>query len=153
MAYVRPEEVVSPKSRVRSVIEVIHDPGENGMSVARIVWDEKEVIATRWNGNSEQPLGNPVSRGHATWFVVDGYAATSVENAARSAAEDAPDSLVAQYRAMAADADRERDAEEWTEGLIESFSEAPIGEVAIGERPISKEVIGKETTGDASAQE
>ncbi len=116
--YVHPEEVLSPRSRIGRVIEVIHDPGENGMSVARISWDEIEVIAIRWNGNSKQPLGNPVSRGCATWFVVDDYAAESVEQAARRAAQDSPDSLVAKYREMAADSDREREAEEWSEGLI-----------------------------------
>ncbi len=117
-SYVKPEEVLSPKSLVGGVVEVIHDPGADGMSVARILWDGEEVIATRWNGNAEQPLGNPVSRGHATWFVVDGYAATSVEQAARLAAEASPNGLVAQYRAMAADSEREAEAEEWTEGLI-----------------------------------
>jgi hypothetical protein len=118
MSYVRPEEVVSPKSRVGGVIEVIHDPGEGQMSVARVLWDEEEVIATRWNGSDERPLGNPVSRGHATWFVVDEYAADSVEQAARAAAERSPTSLVAKYREMANDREREAEAEEWSEGLI-----------------------------------
>jgi hypothetical protein len=54
MSYLRPDEVLSPKNRVR-IVEVIHDPGENRMSVARIVWDGEEVIATRWNGNTERP--------------------------------------------------------------------------------------------------
>ncbi len=118
MAYIRPEEVLSPKSSVGGVLEVIHDPGENRMTVARILWDEEERIATRWNGSDEQPLGNPVSRGHATWFVVDGYAAASVEQAARAAAERSPNSLVARYREMANDSEREREAEAWSEGLI-----------------------------------
>jgi hypothetical protein len=122
MSYIKPEEVLSPKNRVLGVVEVIHDPGEGRMSVARLLWRKEEgeevVIATRWNGNAEQPLGNPVSRGHATWFVVDGYAAPSVEEAARAAAEASPNGLVAQYRAMAGDTEREREAEEWTEGLI-----------------------------------
>ncbi len=118
MAYIRPEEVLSPKSSVGGVLEVIHDPGENRMTVARILWDEEERIATRWNGSDEQPLGNPVSRGHATWFVVDGYAADSVEQAARAAAERSPNSLVARYREMANDSEREREAEAWSEGLI-----------------------------------
>ena len=122
MPYIPPEEVLSPRSQVRGVIEVIHDPGEDGMSVARIQWGDEVVIATRWNGNSKQPLGNPVSRGHATWFVVDGYAAASVEQAARAAAEQSPNSLVARYREMAADADREREANEWIEGLINDAS-------------------------------
>ena len=99
-------------------MEVIHDPGANRMTVARILWNEKEVVATRWNGNDERPLGNPISRGHATWFVVDDYAAAKVEEAARAAAEKSPNSLIAKYREMAGDEDREREAEEWSEGLI-----------------------------------
>ena len=118
MSYIRPEEVLSPKTMVGGVLEVIHDPGENPMSVARILWEDEEKIATRWNGSDEQPLGNPVSRGHATWFVVDDYAAAKVEEAARAAAEQSPNSLVARYREMAKDLDREREAEEWSEGLI-----------------------------------
>jgi hypothetical protein len=124
MSYIKPEEVLSPKNRVRGVVEVIHDPGEGGMSVARLLWrderseSEELVIATRWNGSAQQPLGNPVSRGHATWFVVEGYAAPGVEQAARAAAEASPNGLVAQYRAMAGDREREREAEEWNEGLI-----------------------------------
>jgi hypothetical protein len=118
MPYLRPEEVLSPKNSVGGILEVIHDPGENRMSVARILWDEEERIATRWNGSDDQPLGNPVSRGHATWFVVDGYAAASVEQAAREAAEKSPNSLAARYREMANDSEREREAEEWSEGLI-----------------------------------
>ncbi len=94
MSYVRPEEVWSPRKRVGGIIEVIHDPGENGMSVARIIWDEEPVVAVRWNGNSEQPLGNPMSRRHPTWFVVDEYAEAEVERAARAMAERSPNSLV-----------------------------------------------------------
>jgi len=118
MPYIKPEEVLSPRNLVGGVLEVIHDPGEGQMSVARIVWDGEEVIATRWNGTSEQPLGNPVSRGHATWFVVDGYVAAEVEDAARRAAQTFPNGLIARYREMAADKEREREAEEWSEGLI-----------------------------------
>jgi hypothetical protein len=118
MSYVHPEAVLSPRNRVGGVIEVIHDPGENGMSVARIIWDEAPVVAVRWNGNTEQPLGNPMSRRQPTWFVVDGFAAASVEQAAREAAEKSPNSLAAKYREMASDTEREREAEEWTEGLI-----------------------------------
>jgi hypothetical protein len=118
MAYIRPEEVLSPRKRVGGILEVIHDPRENGMSVARILWDDEPVVAIRWNGNTKQPLGNPMSRRQPTWFVVDGYAASSVEQAAREAAERSPNSLVAQYREMSSDSEREREAEDWTEGLI-----------------------------------
>lgn len=118
MAYIKPENVLSPKRRVGGILEVIHDPQENGMSVARIIWDEEPRLAIRWNGDDAKPLGNPVARGQATWFIVDGFAATSVEQAAREAAEKSPNSLVSRYREMARDLAREREAEEWTEGLI-----------------------------------
>jgi hypothetical protein len=118
MAYVKPEEVLSPRRHVGGVLEVIHDPGERRMSVARIIWDDAERIATRWNGDDERPLGNPVSRGQATWFVVDDYAATSLEQAARAAAQDSPHGLAARYREMAEDPDRELEAQDWIEGLI-----------------------------------
>jgi hypothetical protein len=90
MSYIGPEEVLSPRKRVGPILEVIHDPGENGMSVARIIWDEEPVVAIRWNGNSDEPLGNPMSRRQPTWFVVGEYAAASVEQAAREAAERSP---------------------------------------------------------------
>ncbi len=118
MSYLKPQEVVGPKKHCDGVIEVIHDPREDRMSVARILWDGEVVIATRWNGNSDKPLGNPVSHGHATWFVVDGYVAESVEKAARKAAQESPNGLAARYREMAEDAEHEREAEEWSEGLI-----------------------------------
>lgn len=122
MGYVLPENVISPRNHVGGIIEVIHDPGEGGMAVARILWDNEEVIATRWNGDAQHPLGNPVSRRQPTWFVVDGYVAESVEQAARIAAGRSPNSLVAKYRAMAEDSERESEAEDWSEGLIADAS-------------------------------
>ena len=86
MAYVRPEEALSPKNRMGGILEVIHAGGENEMSVARILWEEKEVVAARWNGDDRRPLGNPVSRGRATWFVIEDYAAAAIEAAARARA-------------------------------------------------------------------
>lgn len=120
--HIPPEQVISPRSRVGEVLEVIHDPGAGHMAVARIRWDGDPVIAIRWNGNDEQPLGNPVSRGRPTWVVVEGYAAEEVERAAREAAEQTPNSLTARYREMAADREREQEAEEWSEGLIGDVS-------------------------------
>ncbi len=88
------------------------------MSVARILWRGEERIATRWNGSSEEPLGNPTSHGRPTWFVMGEYAELSVEEAARVAAQQSPNSLSARYSEMAADTDREREAQEWSEALI-----------------------------------
>ncbi len=116
--YLRPEEVLSPRSHDVEVIEVILDPGEGEMSVARILWDGEERVAVRWNGRNDQPLGNPSSRGHATWTVLGDYLAEGVERMAREAAHQSPNGLVAEYREMASDSEREREAEEWSEGLI-----------------------------------
>jgi hypothetical protein len=82
------------------------------------MWDEREVIAARWNGDDKRPLGNPISRGRATWFVIGDYAAAGIESAARAAAERSPNSLIARYREMASDRQREAEAEEWSEELI-----------------------------------
>ena len=118
MPYITPEEVVSPKNRFGGLVEVVYSGRANEMSVARILWDDDERIACRWNGDDEHPKGNPLSRGQATWFVVDEYAAPAVEQAAREAAERSPNSLVSKYREMASDSEREHEAQEWTEGLI-----------------------------------
>lgn len=127
MPYVKPEEVLSPRSKVLGVVEVIHNPHEGGMAVARIRWkteqgQEEDRIAIRWNGDDERPLGNPISTRQPTWFVVDRYAEAAVEKAAREAAEKSPNSLIAQYREMANDQSREQEAEEWIEGLIADAS-------------------------------
>ena len=125
MAYVRPAEVLSPRKYVGGVIEVIHDPGEDQMSVARIIWHDAERIAARWNGNDERPLGSPVSRGQATWFLVGDYAATNIEQAARAAAHDSPHGLAAGYREMAQDLAREHEALDWIERLIDDDADQP----------------------------
>ena len=33
-------------------------------------WDNKPVLAMRWNGGKDSPIGNPQSRGLPTWFIV-----------------------------------------------------------------------------------
>lgn len=121
--YIYPKDVLSPKGV--QVLEVIHDPGENEIAVARIVWenmfDNEELVAIRWNGDTDMPRGNPVSHGQPTWFVLgkaNGYLARAVEDAALQKAECSPSGLAAKYREMASDAEREREAEEWSEGLI-----------------------------------
>ncbi len=117
--YVKPATVLSPRTRMSAVLEVIHDPGAGGMSVARILFDEEERLAVRWNGDDgDQPLGHPVSRRQPTWFVLADYVRDAVEEAAREEAAKSETGLAAGYREMAKDKDREREASEWTEGLI-----------------------------------
>lgn len=117
MAYVEPHTVYAPRVSVRAV-EVIHDEGPNEWSVARVNWEDEERIGIRWNGGDGPGVGNPQSRGRATWFIVP----RPLEQAVLEAVEDfklsKPGGLIEQYREMAADTEREREAEEWSEGLI-----------------------------------
>jgi hypothetical protein len=74
--YIKPADVHAPK-RHWTLIHVLFDGGEatennpstpNSLAIGR--WDNRPVLAMRWNGNEENPLGNPQSRGLPTWFVV-----------------------------------------------------------------------------------
>jgi hypothetical protein len=67
--YTDPSTVVSPRNVV-SDVEVLYNTGEDGWSLASLLWNEKPVFAMRWNGNATNPIGNPQSRGIPTWFVV-----------------------------------------------------------------------------------
>lgn len=69
--YVPPHEVTSPR-RQWSLIAVIDDPEEEGSCVLALGrWENKPVLAMRWNGNAGNRIGNPQSRGLSTWFIVD----------------------------------------------------------------------------------
>src|ERR1700694_4205477 len=67
--YIQPSDVQSPR-RHWSLIHVLFDGGPNESSLAIGRWDNKPVLAMRWNGNEDSPLGNPQSRGLPTWFIV-----------------------------------------------------------------------------------
>ena len=43
-----------------------------GWSFAELKWHDKTSYAMRWNGGTKasSPLGNPQSRGIATWFIL-----------------------------------------------------------------------------------
>ena len=73
MSYVKPEDVHSPKNRWR-LRKVVHDSGEGGWSAAEGQWDNSglwsDVLAVRWNGGAGAEIGNPQSRGLATWFIL-----------------------------------------------------------------------------------
>jgi len=68
-SYTPPQEVRSPK-RQWSLISVLYDKGEDGPSVAVGTWEGEPVLAMRWNGNAQNPIGNPQSRGLPTWFII-----------------------------------------------------------------------------------
>jgi hypothetical protein len=81
MRYTLPEDVTSPQDAI-SKVEVIHDDGEDSVSIARITWFGTEMLAMRWNialrewddpekiDESKICLGMPVSRGYPTWFIL-----------------------------------------------------------------------------------
>jgi hypothetical protein len=63
-------EVISPKNHW-SLIAVLDDAGAGDIAVALGKWDQKPVLAMRWNGDDENnALGNPQSRGLPTWFIL-----------------------------------------------------------------------------------
>jgi hypothetical protein len=70
MAYIKPAEVISPKAHW-SLIDVLLDRGEGDCAYALGMWDGERRIGFRWNGTSENELGNPQSRGLPTWTMLD----------------------------------------------------------------------------------
>jgi hypothetical protein len=91
MRYIKPDKVNSPKSHWL-LRKVLHDGGQpsshagSGWSAAIGQWKDSEhgwteVLALRWNGNKDNPLGNPQSRGLPTWFIVPPELAPAVRSA------------------------------------------------------------------------
>lgn len=118
--YHDPSTVLSPKDRVKSV-DVIYDTGptdEGSWSVAQLEWDNSKAVGIRWNGDSNSSKGLPQARGNPAWFIVPQELEEAVLKAAREANRMRRSELEEGYRMMAADRDRECEAEDWTEGLI-----------------------------------
>jgi len=68
--FISASEVTSPRLRW-SLIQVLDDPKQPITCVLALGrWDNRPVLAMRWNGDSENPIGNPQSRGLPTWFIV-----------------------------------------------------------------------------------
>jgi hypothetical protein len=66
-----PKDVTSPQ-RYWSLIDVLDEGEENDGALALGKWDGEPVLAMRWNGSDSNPIGNPQSRGLATWFILPG---------------------------------------------------------------------------------
>lgn len=117
--YHDPKAVLSPKERVKSV-EVVFDKGpvDQSWSVARLNWNDSTVVGIRWNGDSKSTKGLPQARGNPTWFVVPKELEDAILRAAQESNTARQNDLAEGYRQMAADKEREAEAEEWTEGLI-----------------------------------
>lgn len=68
--YISPADVISPKLHW-SLIAVLEDEGPQEIALAVGRWDNKPVLAIRWNGDNDgNPIGNPQSRGLPTWFIL-----------------------------------------------------------------------------------
>ncbi len=121
MAYVDPHTVLSPRNRVGSV-DVLYNSGRHAgsWSVARLNYDGvPDRIGIRWNGSEEtEGPGNPQSHGKPTWFVLPDTISGLVRELAEQLSSAQEGGLLAGYRDMAADQQRETEAQEWTEGLI-----------------------------------
>lgn len=78
--YIPPSEVNSPRKRW-SLIMILFDPKRAHDCVLALGrWDDHPVLAMRWNGNKDNPIGNPQSRGLPTWFILpDRYVDALIE--------------------------------------------------------------------------
>jgi hypothetical protein len=113
--YCDPKTVDGPKKLVSNV-HVIYDGGAEQSSVAELDWEGEPAVGIRWNGDRDQPLGSPQSRGHPFWFLVPKEFEDVVLRRARELAPETE--LDAAYREMSEDTEREREANEWSESLI-----------------------------------
>jgi hypothetical protein len=75
MGYVTPHDARSPRGTWK-LVEVLIDEGESPkdgpakFSLALGYWQDEPCLAVRWNGYEGSPVGNPQSRGLATWFIL-----------------------------------------------------------------------------------
>jgi hypothetical protein len=68
-----PRTVVSPKNKwTLFTVLFIGKKKKDGWSLALGQWEGHACLAIRWNGDKNNPKGNPCSRGVPTWFVVPG---------------------------------------------------------------------------------
>ncbi|EKB61312.1 hypothetical protein [Bergeyella zoohelcum] len=79
--YRDPATIYTPQDMI-SQVNVIYDGKDKGISIAKINWDDNEVIGIRWNvalrewdeadkmSGVKECLGHPVSRGYPTWFIL-----------------------------------------------------------------------------------
>lgn len=117
--YHDPSTVLSPKDRVKAV-DVVFDMGpvDGSWSVAEIDWEDSTAVGIRYNGDSNSTKGSPQARGNPAWFIVPKELESAVLAAAKEISQAKSASLAEGYRMMAADRQREAEADEWIEGLV-----------------------------------
>lgn len=67
-----PHNVKSPKNRWILLDVLQEDMGEND-ALAVGEWEGMRRLAMRWNGDGEDDIGSPQSRGIATWHVIPSH--------------------------------------------------------------------------------
>jgi hypothetical protein len=85
-SFTSPEAVTSPKGQV-SDLRILFNTGGggDGWSLASLRWNGRNALGIRWNGDEQNPIGNPQSRGIPTWFIVpDAIAAVLQERYGQS---------------------------------------------------------------------
>ncbi|HMH00442.1 MAG TPA: hypothetical protein VK555_03460 [Terriglobales bacterium] len=117
MPYIRPASVIAPRSALRAV-DVLYETGEDGWAVAQLNWNGDLVLGIRWNGGLESSLGTPNARGIPTWFIVPPELEEVIRERIETLVHAQPGGLLEGYSQMSQDESREREAEEWSEGLI-----------------------------------
>jgi hypothetical protein len=70
MSYILPSDVISPKA-MWTLVDVVLDKGPGNCAYAIGMWDKQRRVGFRWNGTNDNPIGNPQSRGLATWTMLD----------------------------------------------------------------------------------
>ena len=81
-------------------------------------WNGDLVLGIRWNGGLESSLGTPNARGIPTWFIVPPELEEVIRERIETLVHAQPGGLLEGYSQMLQDESREREAEEWSEGLI-----------------------------------
>jgi hypothetical protein len=123
MPYVEPATVIAPRT-VISDIEVVYDSrrdsgNEESWSVAKFLWGTERRLGIRWNGdNRSKSVGTPQAFGQPTWFLVPSELESRILEAAEKLAHGGYYALKAGYAEMAQDSEHEKEALEWSEGLI-----------------------------------
>ncbi len=64
---INPRTVTSPAKRLKG-LRVIYQVTDWSLAVG--VWDGGRALLVRWNGDTDHPMGNPVSHANPTWFVL-----------------------------------------------------------------------------------
>ena len=101
-------------------VDVLYDAGpvDQSWSVAQLEYKGSPAVGIRWNGDENNNIGTPQARGNPVWFVLPRELERAVRDAVQSTKQARENALANGYQMMAADRERELEADEWTEALV-----------------------------------